>query len=181
MSRHSRAQGGNASFVIVILVGAAAWTHRAQHVHIAYIALGVIVCLLLLKLSWKLLSHRSFARFKSIDTMDGLEFEQNVAGLLRANGYSNVSLTERYDFGVDIIAEKDGVRWGIQTKRYSGLVKASAVRQVVTGLKLYDCDRSMVITNSTYSAVARRLANANDCVLVDRTGLNRLARQECIL
>jgi restriction system protein len=113
--------------------------------------------------------------------MGGLDFEKYVAELLRANGYRNVSLTERYDFGVDIIAEKGGVRWGIQTKRHSGLVKASAVRQVVTGLKMYSCDRSMVVTNSTYSAVARRLANANDCVLVDHKGLQRLARRRRIL
>jgi restriction system protein len=181
MSRYSRAQGGDASFVIVILVAAAAWTHRAQLVHIAYTAFGVMCFLILLKLSWNLLSHRRFTQFKNVDVMDGLEFEQYVAGLLRANGYRNVSLTERYDFGVDIIAENDGIRWGIQAKRHSGLVKASAVRQVVTGLRLYNCDRSMVITNSAYSAVARRLANANDCVLIDRTGLGRLARQECIL
>jgi HJR/Mrr/RecB family endonuclease len=113
--------------------------------------------------------------------MDGLDFEQYVAGLLRANGYRNVSLTERYDFGVDIIAEKDGVQWGIQAKRHTGLVKAHAVRQVVTGLRIYGCDQAMVITNSTYSAVARRLADANDCVLVDRTGLLHLAQQGRIL
>jgi len=177
----SRTYGNDLAFPIVILVGAAAWTHRSQLVHIANIALGVTVCLLLLKLTWKIIHRRHRIWRKDVDTMGGLDFEKYVAELLRANGYRNVSLTERYDFGVDIIAEKDGVRWGIQTKRYAGLVKASAVRQVVTGLKLYDCDRAMVITNSTYSAVARRLANANDCVLVDRAGLKRLARQRCIL
>lgn len=176
-----RAQGNDLVFPIVVLIGAAAWTHRAQLVHIAYIAFSVTVCLLLLKLSWKLISHRHSARNQDIDTMNGLDFEQYVASLLRANGYHNVSLTEKYDFGIDIIAEKDGIRWGIQTKRYSGLVKANAVRQVVTGLRLYGCSRAMVITNSTYSATARQLAAANDCVLIDRTGLKRLARQECIL
>lgn len=181
MSHYSRSHDDNLTFVIIILVSAAAWTHRAQLVHIAYIALGTVGCLLFLKLSWNILSHRRFTQLKNIDTMDGLAFEQYVAGLLRANGYSNVSLTERYDYGIDIIAEKNGVRWGIQVKRHSGLVKASAVRQAVTGLKLYDCDRAMVITNSTYSAVARRLANANNCALVDRTGLKQLARQGCIL
>ena len=181
MSRHSRAQSGDASFVIVILVGATAWTHRAQLVRLAYIALCAMVCLLLLKLSWKLMRHRRSARHQDIDTMDGLDFEKYVAELLRANGYRNVSLTEQYDFGVDIVAEKGGIRWGIQTKRYSGLVKASAVRQVVTGLKLYGCDQAMVVTNSTYSAVARQLADANGCVLVDRTGLLRLAQQRRIL
>ncbi|MFI5240612.1 MAG: restriction endonuclease [Candidatus Saccharimonadia bacterium] len=180
-SQRSRAQGGDESFVIIILVGAAAWTHRAQLVHAAYIALGITGSLLLLTLFWKLVARRRLAGLRDADSMDGLEFEHYVANLLRASGFRGVSLTERYDFGIDIIAEKDGIRWGIQVKRYSGLVKASAVRQVVTGLKLYGCDQAMVITNSTYSAVARRLAAANDCVLVDRSGLKRLERRGCIL
>jgi HJR/Mrr/RecB family endonuclease len=107
--------------------------------------------------------------------MSSLEFEHYVAMLLRSNGYCNVSLTEKYDLGVDIIAEKGGVRWGVQVKHYSGLVKASAVRQVVTGLRLYGCDRAMVVTNSTYSATAQRLAAGNDCVLIDERGLARLS------
>lgn len=174
MSRYSRAQSDNVSFVIVILVGAATWTHRTELVHIAYIAFGVMCCLLLLKLSRKLLGHHRFAQLKNIDTMSGLEFEYHIAGLLRKNGLHNVSLTEKYDLGVDIIAEKDGIRWGIQTKRYSGLVKADAVRQVVSGLRLYSCDRAIVITNSTCSSVAQRLAAGNDCILIDRVGLNQL-------
>lgn len=174
MSRYSRARSDNASFVIVVLVGAAAWTHRSELVHIAYIAFGVMCCLLLLKLSWKLLSHRRFAQFKNIDAMDGLEFEHYVVGLLRRNGFRNVSLTEKYDFGVDIIAERDGIRWGIQAKRYSGPVGADAVRQVVAGLRLYGCDKAMVVTNSSFSTFAKKLAFGNDCVLIDRTKLRRL-------
>ncbi|MFZ2545068.1 MAG: restriction endonuclease [Candidatus Saccharimonadales bacterium] len=181
MSRYSRAQRGDTSFIFIILVGAAAWTHRAQLVDIAYVGLYVIVCLLLLRLCWILIARRRFAKLRDIDSMNGLDFEQYVAGLLRKNGFHNVSLTERYDFGVDIIAEKDGVRWGIQAKRHSGLVKAAAVRQVVTGLRLYNCDQAMVITNSTYSVVARRLATGNDCVLVDRMGLMRLKNNRGVI
>ena len=177
MSRYSRAQSDNVSFVIIILVGAAAWTHREELVHVAFIAFGVVCCLLLLKLSWKLLGHHRFVQFKNIDAMDGLEFEHYVAKLLRRNGFHNVSLTEKYDLGVDIIAEKDGIRWGIQVKHYSGLVKAHAVRQVVTGLKLYNCDQSIVISNGIYSSVAKRLAAANDCLLIDRRGLKQLLQK----
>ena len=79
-----------------------------------------------------------------------------------------------YDTDVDIIATKDNIRWGIQVKRYSGLVKAEAVRQVVTGLRVYGCDRAMVITNSVFSRVAIQLANSNECVLVDRSGLAKM-------
>ena len=107
-----------------------------------------------------------------IDKMTGLEFEICVSKLLRAQGYKNVRLTEKYDYGVDIIAEKDGIKWGIQIKRYSDLVKADAVRQVVTALKIYNCDRSMVITNSVFSQTAKELARINDCVLIDRETLS---------
>lgn len=174
MSRYPRVQNNNASFAIVVLVGAAAWTHKAELVHLAYIAFGVMCCLLLLKLSWKFLQHCRFAQFKNIDAMDGLEFEYYVVKLLQRNGFNNVSLTEKYDFGVDIIAEKDGIRWGIQAKRYSGPVGADAVRQVVTGLRLYACDKAMVVTNSTFSTFAKKLAFGNDCVLIDRARLKRL-------
>jgi restriction system protein len=103
-----------------------------------------------------------------IDIMTGLEFERYIAKLLKTKGYNHIKLTEEYDYGIDIIAIKDGATWGIQVKRYSGLVKAIAVRQVVTALKKYHCDRAMVISNSTYSKVAKELARSNECVLVDR-------------
>ncbi len=109
--------------------------------------------------------------FSIIDTMTGYQFEKFVADLLKQYGFTDVRLTEHYDLGVDIIAEKDGVRWGIQTKRYNGLVKAIAVRQVVTALRYYKCERGMVITNNYFSRVAIRLAVCNECVLVDRTKL----------
>ena len=175
MSRHSRAQSNDATFAIVVLVGAATWTHRAELERIAYIALIILGCMLTLRLVWKFLVYRRNTKFKNVDTMGSLQFERYVAMLLRSDGYYNVSLTEKYDLGIDIIAEKDGVRWGVQVKRYSGLVKASAVRQVVTGLKMYGCNRAMVVTNSNYSATARRLAVGNDCVLIDGRGLALLS------
>lgn len=113
-------------------------------------------------------------RLIDVDAMDGLDFEKYVASILKRQGYSNITLTEQYDYGVDIIATRDGICWGIQVKRYSGLVKAEAVRQVVTGLRVYGCDRAMVITNSFFSRVAVRLADSNDCVLVDRSGLAKM-------
>ena len=109
----------------------------------------------------------------TIDTMDGLDFEKYVACLIKKQGFKNIMLTERYDLGVDIIADKDGERWGIQVKRYSGLVKADAVRQVVTALNIYHCDRSMVVTNSYFSKPAKILAGSNGCILIDRKTLIR--------
>ena len=63
---------------------------------------------------------------------------------------------------------KDGIRYGVQVKRHKGVVGANAVRQAVTALNLYDCDRAIVITNSYFSKTAIRLALSNDCILLDR-------------
>ena len=143
-----------------------------------FYALVIVAAFVMLRLSLKL--YRAMRnvvvnrRLTHVDDMDGIEFETYIAGILKNRGYTNIKLTEKYDYGVDIIAVKNGVRWGIQVKRYSGLVKADAVRQVVTGLKVYDCDRAMVITNSVFSRVAERLADSNECVLIDRRELSRI-------
>lgn len=159
----------SAMLIFLMLVLTVTYWQYAQYV------LALITIIYTLRLVAKLyrLAHRIITdhRLSNVDTMDGLVFEKYVAKLLKQKGYSNVILTEQYDYGVDIIATKDGICWGIQVKRYSGLVKAEAVRQVVTGLRVYGCDRAMVITNSFFSRVAVQLADSNDCVLVDRSGL----------
>ncbi|HEY4963955.1 MAG TPA: restriction endonuclease [Candidatus Saccharimonadales bacterium] len=111
------------------------------------------------------------SNISAIDEMNGLEFEKKVAKLLSSQGYRHIRLTEKYDLGVDIIADRDNVRWGIQVKRNKGLVKAIAVRQVVTALKQYKCDRAMLVTNSVFSNVAKELAKSNNCLLIDRNKL----------
>ncbi|MBC7708127.1 restriction endonuclease [Polaromonas sp.] len=129
---------------------------------------------ILILLSWatvKLaLRVRSRSRLKEsgidlVDTMDGLKFEHYIKLLLERKGFYGVKLTERFDLGVDVIATKDNVTWGIQVKRYSGMVRANAVRQAVTALNYYKCDRAMVISNSFYSKPAKQLAASNGCLL----------------
>ncbi|HUY85222.1 MAG TPA: restriction endonuclease [Candidatus Dormibacteraeota bacterium] len=166
-------------FILTILVGVATYRYWQDSIGLEHQALkmlptigAVVVATVLLVLLVKFkLHHRSVKLNRSmaeIDNMSGLDFEKYVAALLKQQGYRKVKLTEKFDYGVDIIADKDGIRWGIQVKRYSGLVKAEAVRQVVTALKFYGCDRAMVVTNSTFSKQAKILAKSNDCVLLDR-------------
>jgi len=174
MARCSCTQS-NGPLIVFIILAVTAYNYRT---YVLYALCGLAVALVLM-VSMRLSRIVRFRRrpvlaAADVDMMNGLDFEQYVADLLRRQGFNNVSLTEQYDMGVDIVAEKGGLRWGIQVKRYSGLVKAEAVRQVVTALRFYNCDRAMLITNSTYSTVARQLAGSNDCVLVNRTGLLEL-------
>jgi restriction system protein len=53
------------------------------------------------------------------------------------------------------------------------MVKIEAVRQVVVALKLYKCDKAMVVTNSFFSRPAKKLAASQDCVLVERNQLRK--------
>ena len=161
------------TLIVIILFAGVTSAQRFVILKALFIAWIIVIALAIIKSlnqakAWRA-SHDP--NLKTIDNMSGLEFERYVAKLLKSQGYSHVRLTEKYDLGVDIVACKDGICWGIQVKRYSGLVKASAVRQVVTALRKYDCDRAMVVTNSTFSRVAIELANSNDCVLIDRDKL----------
>ena len=163
--------------ISILVVSITIYSHKLVAERAAYGLIGIIIAYLIYVRVYptakKLLRISKKRSLLDIDKMSGLEFEGFVAGLLKKQGYTNVRLTEKYDYGVDIVAVKDGIRWGIQVKRYKGLVKAEAVRQVVTALKKYDCNRSMVVTNSNYSKVAKELARLNDCMLVDRSSLSR--------
>lgn len=108
-------------------------------------------------------------QWPSIYEMSGADYEQYVAYVLSANGYTDVRVTQTSgDFGVDVIACKDSDRYAVQCKKYRSKVGNSAVQEVVAGMRYYNCDRAMVITNSTFTPAARTLAKANDVILVDR-------------
>lgn len=166
-----RARGGLT--MPIFLLSGLAYTYWDYIEYVVMAIVAVFVIKLAIRITRRIRTMAQNLRLQDVDSMDGVSFEHYVAQILIEQGYINVSLTEQYDYGVDIVAAKDGVRWGIQAKRYSGLVKADAVRQVVTGLRIYDCDRAMVITNSVFSRVAIQLAHSNDCVLIDRSGLTR--------
>ena len=181
MSRR-KSLDNDVEFILAIFVGGTAYAHRKvldKTVHYIGLTIFALIASLLIYLairySFKLKprKHPSNISMDDVDKMSGIEFEHFVADLLKKQGYTKVRLTEKYDYGVDIIAFKDGLTWGVQVKRHSGLVKANAVRQVVTGLKIYNCDRAMVITNSYFSKVAIKLAKSNNCILINRDAIVR--------
>lgn len=115
-----------------------------------------------------------------IDRMSGVEFEEYCAKLIEFQGYKIDFTAATGDYGVDIVARRDGHRWSIQNKRYERDQGQDPVRQAVAGMRHYNCDRSLVITNRYFTKHAQVLASDNDCVLVDRDQLTEwiLAFQE---
>ncbi len=112
---------------------------------------------------------------KDFDLMEGHEFEYFCAELLRKNGYQNVSVTQGSgDQGIDIIAYRDGIKYGVQCKCYSSDIGNKAVQEVFAGKSYYECHIGVVLTNQYFTRAAIDLAQKNGIVLWDRNKLLEL-------
>ena len=104
-----------------------------------------------------------------VDDMDGHDFEYYCANLLKERGYLDVEVTRgSRDYGVDIIAEKDGVTYAIQCKCYSTPVGVSAVQEAYAGRDYYDRMVGAVLTNQYFTAPAVEVAKKLKIMLWDR-------------
>lgn len=109
-----------------------------------------------------------------LDNMSGIAFEEYIAQLFRDEGYKVEETPRSGDYGVDFILAKAGFRTALQCKRYSKPVSQEAIREAVTGMKHYRCQRSMVVTNNSFTKHARDLAHSNNCTLIDREALIKM-------
>lgn len=117
------------------------------------------------------------AALLSVDLMEGHEFEHWCADLLRKNGFINVTVTPGSgDQGVDVLAEKGGVRYAIQCKCYSKDLGNTPVQEVAAGKSLpsYHCQVGAVMTNRHFTKGAQELAQANGILLWDRDHLRTM-------
>lgn len=106
---------------------------------------------------------------EKIDSMNGIEFEEFIINYLKDKHYTNVIGTKNTgDYGVDILAEKYGIKYAIQCKRYTNKVNLKAIQEISSGRKHYRCDKAIVITNSYFNKSAIELANSNYVQLIDR-------------
>ena len=113
------------------------------------------------------------------DYMDGHNFEYYCAELLRKNGFENVEVTKGSgDQGIDIIAYKDGIKYGIQCKCYASDIGNKAVQEAFSGKTFYNCHVAAVLTNRYFTASAKELAEKNGVLLWDRDKLNRMIEKQ---
>jgi restriction system protein len=108
----------------------------------------------------------------AVDEMSGVEFEEFVAAQLRTRGWSVGHTAGTGDYGVDLIATKDGIRVAVQCKRQAKPVGVAAVQQVVAGAAQHGCQRTVVVTNRAFTKAARQLATTHHCRLVGREQLH---------
>lgn len=115
--------------------------------------------------------NRKNITIDDIDLMSGLEFENFISTLFSKMGYSTTVTKGSGDQGIDVIAEKNGQKIGIQAKCYINAVSNKAIQEVVAGLSYYNLDKGMVVTNNYFTESAKDLAGANGIILWDRNML----------
>lgn len=73
------------------------------------------------------------AQAAELDQLTGVEFEEFLAGLFRAQGYAAELTPTTGGYGADLILSKDGRRIAVQAKRYMGSVGVQAVQEALSG------------------------------------------------
>lgn len=115
----------------------------------------------------------------TLDSMEGHEFEYFCAELLRDRGFNEVEVTKGSgDYGIDILAEKEGVTYAIQCKCYAAPVGVKAVQEAYAGRDYYDRMVGAVMTNQYFTAPAVEAAKKLKILLWDRGYLESMLEEE---
>lgn len=130
---------------------------------IIFIIVAVFVAVILCK------AFRRHDKRRHLDEMEGKDFEYYCAGLLENNGFIDVEVTKASgDYGIDILAEKDGVSYAIQCKRYNDTVGVKAIQEAYAGRDYYDRMVGAVMTNQYFTGPAVEAAKKLKILLWDR-------------
>lgn len=112
---------------------------------------------------------------EAYDLMEGHEFEHYCAELLKKCGFQEIEVTKGSgDYGVDVLAEKDGVTYAIQCKCYNAPVGVKAVQEAYAGRDYYDRMVGAVLTNQYFTQPAVEAAKKLKILLWDRGYLEDL-------
>jgi len=117
------------------------------------------------------------AQAAELDQLSGVEFEEFLAGLFRALGYTAELTPTTGDYGADLILSKDGRRIAVQVKRYVGSVGVAAVQEALSGMAYYKCNTAWVITTGAYTPNALELSDKSGVKMIGRSEIGNLMVQ----
>lgn len=144
-----------------------------------YLPMIIIIIVLLCVLGIWFLIRAGRRRPGEMDLMEGRDFEFYCAELLENNGFQEIKVTKSSgDYGIDILAEKDGITYAIQCKCYGTPVGVKAVQEAYAGRDYYDCMVGAVMTNQYFTAPAVEAAKKLKILLWDRGYLESMMEEQ---
>ena len=112
------------------------------------------------------------------DEMEGLEFEYFCAELLEKRGFIDVEVTRASgDYGVDILAEKEGITFAIQCKCHHSPIGIKAIQEAYAGRDYYDRMVGVVMTNQYFTSSAVKAAKKLKILMWDRGYLDSMMEE----
>jgi restriction system protein len=192
MARRRRRRSSSDGLLTLLLAGAgifvaySALSWASEHPEVFLVVLLVVVAVVAWPvIRWwrRLQSRRAYrqmlrqANMDVIDGMPGAAFEETLGLLFEDLGYRVERTKAVGDFGADLVIEQNGGRTIVQAKRYSQPVGVKAVQEAYAAQPHYRADAAWVISNSTFTPAARKLAASTGVQLWDRGRLGQeLAR-----
>lgn len=125
---------------------------------------------------------RMFNESRSLQQLRQLspdQFEQYIVELFRKLGYNTHHVGGSYDGGIDVIAEKDGVKHLIQCKKFiTSQVPVSAVRDFYGAIVDHiNNDKAFFITTNVFTLDAENFCEDKPIELIDGKKLMEYIRQ----
>ncbi len=113
-----------------------------------------------------------------LEGVSGWEFERVVGELFKKFGYT-VSVTKGSgDEGIDLFLEKEGLRAGVQCKRWKTMIGQRVIREFYGSLMHAELQKGFVITTNRFSKAAKDFVREKPIVLIDREELRRIILED---
>ena len=147
-----------------------------QYLGLIYLLGIIIIASVIIFIFVKL---RGRTKPQHFDELEGHEFEHYCAELLKKKGFIDVEVTKGSgDYGVDILAEKEGVTYAIQCKCYTAPIGVKAIQEAYAGRDYYDRMVGAVLTNQYFTTPAVEAAKKLKILLWDRGYLESMIEED---
>ena len=93
--------------------------------------------------------------------MNPFHFEKFIGELFNDLGYQIEVTKSTGDFGADVLLVKDNIKTAVQVKRYGkeNLVGVNEINQIIGGREYYRCDKAIIVTTSSFTKAAKKIAD----------------------
>jgi restriction system protein len=110
----------------------------------------------------------------NVERLRPIDFEIYCASRLKKGGWTANLTKASGDQGIDIIAERDGIKLVFQVKKSSSPVGNKAVQEAIAGKAFVNANAACVVSNAEFTPAAKELANVSGVRLLHHSELTRL-------
>ena len=165
-------------FTILYVLAMIAWwfTNKDAFWKWLFYGIGFLVIIIAISIWRRRVRFKAGRKWRSdrqllrwLRRMEPSEFEDYIGDLFSKMGYKTKVVGGRYDQGIDVTAEKDGIKHYIQCKKFStSIVTVHDVRDFYGAIADHLANgKGYFITTNTFTLEAKRFAEDKPIELID--------------